>query len=99
MSGERRSLRPDDFTEARFAVKIDRSKNLLRSFIDLNNAALEHFSDAELDRIGVYTGPGAQAGFSLGVDVDNAELLPDCSNRRYAGFISRWPEKRTAPEP
>jgi 5-methyltetrahydropteroyltriglutamate--homocysteine methyltransferase len=66
-----------DFTEARFAVKIDRSKNLLRSFIDLNNAALEHFSDAELDRIGIYTGPGAQAGFSLGVDVDNAELLPE----------------------
>jgi 5-methyltetrahydropteroyltriglutamate--homocysteine methyltransferase len=66
-----------DFTEARFAVKIDRSKNLLRSFIDLNNAGLEHFSDAELDRIGIYTGPGAQAGFSLGVDVDNAELLPE----------------------
>jgi 5-methyltetrahydropteroyltriglutamate--homocysteine methyltransferase len=75
-----------DFTEARFAVKIDRSKNLLRSFIDLNNAGLEHFSDAELDRIGVYTGPGAQAGFSLGVDVDNAELLPELFESKARRF-------------
>jgi 5-methyltetrahydropteroyltriglutamate--homocysteine methyltransferase len=66
-----------DFTEARFAVKIDRSKNLLRSFIDLNNAGLDHFSNAELDRIGIYAGSSVQAGSSLGADVDIAELLPE----------------------
>ena len=39
-----------DFTEGRLAVKVDR--NLLSSFIDLNNLALSRFSSEERGRIG-----------------------------------------------
>src|SRR6195256_2995458 len=47
-----------DFTEARLAMKIDPSGQLLDSFIDLNNLALSRFSPEERRRIGVHTCPG-----------------------------------------
>jgi 5-methyltetrahydropteroyltriglutamate--homocysteine methyltransferase len=75
-----------DFSDARFAVKIDRSKNLLRSFIDLNNAALEKFSEAELQRIGIYAGPGPRNGTNASGDVDSAELLPELFELRASRF-------------
>src|SRR5687768_15029660 len=40
-----------DFTEARLAMKIDPSGQLLNSFIDLNNLALSRFSAEERKRI------------------------------------------------
>lgn len=75
-----------DFSDARFAVKIDRSKNLLRSFIDLNNAALEKFSEEELQRIGIYAGPGPCYGMNGSGDVDSAELLPELFELRASRF-------------
>jgi 5-methyltetrahydropteroyltriglutamate--homocysteine methyltransferase len=66
-----------DFTEARLAVKLDPSKQLLRSFIDLNNRVLERFSPAEQTRIGVHTCPGGDHDSTHSADVDYAELLPD----------------------
>jgi 5-methyltetrahydropteroyltriglutamate--homocysteine methyltransferase len=66
-----------DFTEGRFAVKLDPSKGLLRSFIDLNNRVLEGFTDAERARIGVHTCPGGDQDSTHSADVDYAELLPD----------------------
>jgi len=47
-----------DFTEARLAVKIDPSGQLLGSFVDLNNLALSRFSPEERERIGIHTCPG-----------------------------------------
>ena len=47
-----------DFTEARLAMKIDPSDQLLNSFIDLNNLALSRFSTEERKVIGVHTCPG-----------------------------------------
>jgi hypothetical protein len=45
-----------DFTEGRLAVQVDR--NLLSSFIDLDNLALSRFSPEERGCIGVYACPG-----------------------------------------
>jgi 5-methyltetrahydropteroyltriglutamate--homocysteine methyltransferase len=65
-----------DFTEARFAMKIDPSGNLLSAFIDLNNLALARFSDAECKVIGVHTCPGGDMDSTHSAEVDYAEFLP-----------------------
>jgi 5-methyltetrahydropteroyltriglutamate--homocysteine methyltransferase len=65
-----------DFTEARFAMKLDRSGNLLSAFIDLNNLALARFSDAERKLIGVHTCPGGDMDSTHSAEVDYAEFLP-----------------------
>jgi 5-methyltetrahydropteroyltriglutamate--homocysteine methyltransferase len=58
-------------------VKLDPSKELLRSFVALNNRLLERFSDEERTRIGVHTCPGGDLDSTHSLDVDYAELLPD----------------------
>jgi len=65
-----------DFTEARLAVKLDPSGELLNSFIDLNNLALARFSAEDRQRIGVHTCPGADRDSTHSADVDYANLLP-----------------------
>ena len=65
-----------DFTEGRLAVKLDPSKALLQSFVDLNNRVLRHFTAEERTRIGVHTCPGGDQDSTHSADVDYAELLP-----------------------
>src|SRR5205823_3763908 len=66
-----------DFTEGRLACKLDPSLGLLRSFVELNNRVLSHFSDEERARIGVHTCPGGDLDSTHSADVDYALLLPD----------------------
>jgi 5-methyltetrahydropteroyltriglutamate--homocysteine methyltransferase len=65
-----------DFTEGRFAIKIDPSGALLAGFIDLNNLALARFTTAERRRLGVHTCPGGDCDSTHSADVDYASLLP-----------------------
>jgi 5-methyltetrahydropteroyltriglutamate--homocysteine methyltransferase len=65
-----------DFTEARLAIKIDPSGELLHRFIDLNNLALSRFSPEDRTRIGVHTCPGSDRDSTHSGDVDYAALLP-----------------------
>ena len=65
-----------DFTEGRLSLKLDPTRRLLHSFIDLNNLVLERFSAAEQKRLGVHTCPGADRHSSHSAEVDYAELLP-----------------------
>ena len=65
-----------DFTEGRLACKIDPSGGLLQRFIELNNLALDRFSDEERRRIGIHTCPGGDRDSTHSADVDYAELLP-----------------------
>ena len=65
-----------DFTEGRLSIKLDPSRRLLQSFIDLNNLVLERFSAEERKRLGVHTCPGADRYSTHSADVDYAELLP-----------------------
>ncbi|MEP6709733.1 MAG: 5-methyltetrahydropteroyltriglutamate--homocysteine methyltransferase [Verrucomicrobiota bacterium] len=75
-----------DFTEARLAIKLDRSGNLLNSFIDLNNIALARFSAEERKRIGIHTCPGADRDSTHSADVDYAELLPSLFQLQAGNF-------------
>ena len=65
-----------DFTEGRFAVKLDPSRDLLRDFVALNNRVLDRFSEDERRRIGVHTCPGGDRHSTHSGDVDYADLLP-----------------------
>jgi 5-methyltetrahydropteroyltriglutamate--homocysteine methyltransferase len=65
-----------DFTEARFAMKVDPSGELLSTFIDLNNLALARFSAADRKVLGVHTCPGGDRDSTHSADVDYAEFLP-----------------------
>jgi 5-methyltetrahydropteroyltriglutamate--homocysteine methyltransferase len=65
-----------DFTEGRFAMKVDPTGALLASFIDLNNLALARFTADERKRIGVHTCPGGDLDSTHSADVDYALLLP-----------------------
>jgi methionine synthase II (cobalamin-independent) len=75
-----------DFTEARLAMKIDPSGNLLNSFIDLNNLALSRFSAEERKRIGVHTCPGGDRDSTHSADVDYADLLPGLFQLKAGSF-------------
>jgi 5-methyltetrahydropteroyltriglutamate--homocysteine methyltransferase len=75
-----------DFTEGRFAVKIDPSGDLLNSFIGLNNLALARFSAKERQRIGVHTCPGGDRDSTHSADVDYSELLPSLFELRVGNF-------------
>jgi 5-methyltetrahydropteroyltriglutamate--homocysteine methyltransferase len=65
-----------DFTEARFAMKVDPSGELLSTFIDLNNLALARFSAADRKVLGVHTCPGGDRDSTHSADIDYAEFLP-----------------------
>ncbi len=65
-----------DFTEGRLAMKVDPSRDLLNSFISLNNLALARFSTEERRQIGVHTCPGGDCDSTHSAEVDYAELLP-----------------------
>ena len=65
-----------DFTEARLSLKLDPSKGLLDSFVDLNNRVLGQLTDDERRRVGVHTCPGGDRDSTHSADIDYAELLP-----------------------
>jgi 5-methyltetrahydropteroyltriglutamate--homocysteine methyltransferase len=75
-----------DFTEGRLSIKLDPTRRLLRSFIELNNMLLERFSAEERKRIGVHTCPGADRGASHSAGVDYAELLPSLFELKAGNF-------------
>ena len=75
-----------DFTEARLAVKIDPSGQLLNSFIELNNLALSRFSVEERSRIGVHSCAGGDLDSTHSADVDYAELLPSLFELQVGNF-------------
>jgi 5-methyltetrahydropteroyltriglutamate--homocysteine methyltransferase len=73
---ERGAIVQIDFTEARLSLKLDPSKALLDSFVDLNNRVLAELTDAERSRVGVHTCPGGDQDSTHSADIDYAELLP-----------------------
>ncbi len=75
-----------DFTEGRFALKVDPSGQLLSSFIDLNNLALARLSETERQRLGVHTCPGGDRDSTHSADVDYAELLPSLFQMNVHSF-------------
>jgi 5-methyltetrahydropteroyltriglutamate--homocysteine methyltransferase len=75
-----------DFTEARLAVKLDPTGELLNSFIDLNNLALSRFTASEREKIGIHTCPGGDRDSTHSADVDYSELLPSLLQLKAGNF-------------
>ncbi len=75
-----------DFTEARLSVKLDPTKGLLKTFVDLNNQVLQRFSADEQQRIGVHSCPGGDRDSTHSADVDYAQLLPTLFELKAANF-------------
>jgi 5-methyltetrahydropteroyltriglutamate--homocysteine methyltransferase len=75
-----------DFTEGRFAMKIDPSGHLLTSFVELNNLSLSRFSTEDRRRIGVHTCPGGDRDSTHSADVDYGELLPSLFELKAGSF-------------
>ncbi len=65
-----------DFTEARLALKLDPSKGLLKSFIDLNNTILNRLTPEEREKVGVHSCPGGDHDSTHSADIPYSELLP-----------------------
>jgi 5-methyltetrahydropteroyltriglutamate--homocysteine methyltransferase len=76
-----------DFTEARFAVKVDPSGALLASFIDLNNLALGRLTETERLRVGVHTCPGGDLHSTHSADVPYTALLPSLFQLNVSNFF------------
>ena len=76
-----------DFTEGRLCIKLDPSKKLLESFVDLNNRVLAPFTESERARLGVHTCPGGDRDSTHSADVDYAELLPALFRLRVGNFF------------
>jgi 5-methyltetrahydropteroyltriglutamate--homocysteine methyltransferase len=76
-----------DFTEARLSLKLDPSGGLLKSFVALNNKALERFTAQERERIGVHTCPGGDKDSTHSADVDYAGLLPQLFELKAGRFF------------
>jgi 5-methyltetrahydropteroyltriglutamate--homocysteine methyltransferase len=75
-----------DFTEGRLAVKLDPSKGVLKSFVDLNNQVLDRFSAAEQMYLGVHTCPGGDHDSTHSADVDYADQLPSLFDLKVGNF-------------
>jgi len=76
-----------DFTEARLAIKIDPTGELLASFIDLNNLALGRLTPAERLRVGVHTCAGGDRDSTHSADVPYEELLPSLFQLNVTNFF------------
>lgn len=76
-----------DFTEARLSLKLDPSGGLLKSFVALNNQALERFTSEERNRIGVHTCPGGDKDSTHSADVDYGGLLPQLFELKAGRFF------------
>jgi 5-methyltetrahydropteroyltriglutamate--homocysteine methyltransferase len=86
-----------DFTEGRLAVKLDPSKKLLNSFVDLNNRVLAPFTAEERRRLGVHTCPGGDQDSTHSADVDYAELLPSLFRLNVANFYVQLSSEKDRP--
>ncbi len=86
-----------DFTEGRLSLKLDPSKGLLKSFVDLNNRVLDRFSPEERRKIGVHTCPGGDRDSTHSADVDYANFLPTFFQLHAGNFYIQMASERDRP--
>ena len=86
-----------DFTEGRLSCKLDPSRGLLRQFVALNNAVLDHFSEQERTKIGIHTCPGGDHNSTHSADVDYADLLPDLFAMKAGRFFIQMASEQNRP--
>ena len=79
-----------DFTEARLALKLDPSRGLLKSFIDLNNKVLSRFTEEERRKIGVHSCPGGDHDSTHSADINYSDLLPSLFELNAGNFYLEY---------
>jgi len=79
-----------DFTEARLALKLDPSRGLLKSFIDLNNKVLSRFTEEERKKIGVHSCPGGDHDSTHSADINYSDLLPSLFELNAGNFYLEY---------
>ena len=79
-----------DFTEARLALKLDPSRGLLKSFIDLNNKVLSRFTEEERKKIGVHSCPGGDDDSTHSADINYSDLLPSLFELNAGNFYLEY---------
>lgn len=86
-----------DFTEGRLALKLDPSKGLLKSFINLNNRVLARFSEEERKRIGVHSCPGGDHDSTHSADIAYQDLLPLLFELNAGNFYIEYAAEKNKP--
>jgi 5-methyltetrahydropteroyltriglutamate--homocysteine methyltransferase len=86
-----------DFTEARLVLKLDPSKGLLKSFIDLNNKVLSRFTEEERKKIGVHSCPGGDHDSTHSADINYADLLPLLFELNAGNFYLEYAGEKDKP--
>lgn len=86
-----------DFTEARLAIKLDPSKQLLKSFINLNNQVIDRFSESDRMKIGVHTCPGGDHDSTHSADISYTELLPYLFDLHAGNFYLEYAAETDKP--
>lgn len=81
-----------DFTEGRLACRNDPNnpwtgRDMLESFIELNNRVIDRFTADERKDIGIHTCPGGDCDSTHSADVDYAELLPSMFKMNAGYFL------------
>ena len=81
-----------DFTEGRLACRNDpgnpwTGRNMLESFIELNNRVIDRFTPEERKNIGIHTCPGGDCDATHSADVDYADLLPSMFKMNAGYFL------------
>jgi 5-methyltetrahydropteroyltriglutamate--homocysteine methyltransferase len=86
-----------DFTEGRLSLKLDPTRRLLESFVELNGLLIERFSADERRRIGVHSCPGGDRRSPHSAEIDYAEFLPSLFRLRAGNFylqLASEPDRR-----
>ncbi len=81
-----------DFTEGRLALKNDArnpwtGRNMLQTFVDLNNRLLDRFTPEERKNIGIHTCPGGDCDSVHSAEVDYTEMLPSMFKMNAGYFL------------
>ncbi len=81
-----------DFTEGRLACKNDPNnpwtgRNMLDSFVELNNRVIDRFTAEERKNIGIHTCPGGDCDSTHSDEVDYAEMLPSMFKMNAGYFL------------
>ncbi len=81
-----------DFTEGRLACKNDPNnpwtgRNMLDSFVELNNRVIDRFTADERKNIGIHTCPGGDCDSTHSDEVDYAEMLPSMFKMNAGYFL------------
>ncbi len=81
-----------DFTEGRLALKNDprnpwTGRNMLQTFVDLNNRLFARFTPGERVNIGMHTCPGGDCDSVHSAEVDYAAMLPSLFKMNAGYFL------------